>query len=265
MWAAAEGHHELRKQPEWSTDDVPVVNVTWDEARAFCSFIGGRLPTEAEWEYAARAGSTGARYGTLDDIAWYVDNSGNSRPDVSGLVGDGFFQALRANGNRAHSIGSKVPNAFGLYDMLGNVWQWTADWWGEKYYRNKIEVDPKGPASGDSRVVRGGSWYFDARKVRASFRAGFNPSNRDDGLGFRCARDAHSPVTVPFSPGSPGRTATVAPAPRISSAGSRAASASAPAALVADDFAVIKRPLEEARLQRTRWRSPLSRQPLGRW
>jgi formylglycine-generating enzyme required for sulfatase activity len=82
-----------------------VENVTWDGARSYCQAIGGRLPPESEWEYAARAGSTSARYGNLDDIAWYSDNSGD----------------------KTHEVGEKQANAFGLYDMLGNVWQRTVD------------------------------------------------------------------------------------------------------------------------------------------
>ena len=86
--------------------NLPVEEVDWNEAQAYCKAIGGRLPTEAEWEYAARAGSTGVRYGNLDEIAWYDENSGN----------------------QSHEVGQKAPNAFGLYDMLGNTWQWVADW-----------------------------------------------------------------------------------------------------------------------------------------
>lgn len=207
MWEKA-NHHQPPQQPGWSGDDVPVVNVTWDEARAFCSFVGGRLPTEAEWEYAARAGSSGARYGALDDVAWYGDNSGNSRIDAEVLWNqnsNGYDDALKANGNRAHPVGRKAPNALGLYDMLGNVWQWTADWYGERYYRTKANhVDPRGPVSGDNRVLRGGSWDVVAGAVRASFRLRNDPAHREGDGGFRCARDAHSPVTVPFFPGRSG-------------------------------------------------------------
>jgi hypothetical protein len=88
--------------------NLPVENVNWDEAQAYCAAIGGRLPTEAEWEYAARAGSTAARYGNLDEIAWHSGNSGG----------------------RTHEVGQKLANAFGLFDMLGDVWQWTANWYG---------------------------------------------------------------------------------------------------------------------------------------
>ena len=114
---------------------LPVEMVSWTEAQNYCSTVGMRLPTEAEWEYAARAGTTGARYGDLDAIAWYDKNSGST----------------------THEVGQKQPNGWGLYDMLGNVWQWTGDWYADKYQGGN-ETDPKGPASGQYRTLRGGSW-----------------------------------------------------------------------------------------------------------
>jgi formylglycine-generating enzyme required for sulfatase activity len=122
-----------------------------------------RLPTEAEWEYAARAGSTGARYGDLDRVAWHSANSGG----------------------KTHEVGQKEPNAFGLYDMLGNVWQWVADWYAE--YTGGSQRDPAGPSTGQSRALRGGSWVNDPRNVRASFRNGFAPEYRVSDIGVRCA------------------------------------------------------------------------------
>jgi formylglycine-generating enzyme required for sulfatase activity len=150
------------------TDDHPVVNVSWDEASAYCTWDGGgRLPTEAQWEYAARAGSSQARYGDLDAIAWYDKNSGGS----------------------THPVGQKIPNAFGLHDMLGNVWEWCSDWFDEKYYDKSQLQDPQGPPTGVYRSARGGSWYFDARNARASSRGWGRPVVRNYVVGFRCVRE----------------------------------------------------------------------------
>src|ERR1022692_101382 len=100
-------------------EGLPVDHMTWEEAKRFCEAAGLRLPTEAEWEYAARAGTSGARYGDIDSVAWYDGNS------VS----------------QAHPVGLQEPNAWKLYDILGNVWQWTADWYGEKYYDQREGED----------------------------------------------------------------------------------------------------------------------------
>jgi len=121
------------------------------------------LPTEADWEYAARAGSPASRYGDLDKIAWYSGNSGG----------------------KTHEVAQKNPNAFGLYDMLGNVQQWTADLFGD--YTQSAATDPPSPTRGLFRILRGGSWANDPRNVRASFRARYEPSYRSNSIGFRCA------------------------------------------------------------------------------
>ena len=130
-------------------DQLPVEQVNWTEAGEYCKAIGGRLPTEREWEYAARAGTTGARYGPFNAVAWY---SGNS---------DG-----------THPVGQKQANAFGLYDMLGNVREWTSDDYGP-----------------GQKVVRGGSWYDGSRSLRASVRNGLEPAERYIVVGFRCVRE----------------------------------------------------------------------------
>ena len=155
----------------WVNDHMPIVNVSWDEATAYCGWMGGRLPTEAEWEYAARGGSTEARYGNPDEIAWYDQNSGG----------------------QTHEVAQKRANAFGLYDVLGNVWEWVNDWYDENYYQNSPSQDPSGPATGQARVLRGGSWAVDLGFVRASFRVGYYPASRGNGIGFRCSGEVFAP------------------------------------------------------------------------
>jgi formylglycine-generating enzyme required for sulfatase activity len=142
---------------------LPVETVSWDEAQTYCRAIGGRLPTEAEWEYAARAGSTGARYDNPDVVAWHSENSGG----------------------HTHEVAKKSANAFGLYDMLGNVSQWVADWYGN--YSFWAQGDPFGPESGTSRALRGGSWNRSPRVARVSFRDLNEPGVRSLNIGFRCA------------------------------------------------------------------------------
>lgn len=155
-------------------DDYPVEQVSWNNAQEFLQKLNAldpgknyRLPTEAEWEYACRAGTTGARYGNFSDIAWYGGNSGK----------------------QTHPVGRKQPNAWGLYDMLGNVWEWCADWYGENYYANSPATDPRGPSSGSARVLRGGGWYFNVNNSRCANRNWCNPGTWYNYLGFRCAAD----------------------------------------------------------------------------
>lgn len=170
-------------------DNMPVVIVTWDQAESFCAWSGGRLPTEAEWEYAARAGNPSARYGDLDVIAWYADNAGKQRID-SAQIGrtdhTNYGKRLFENGNAPHPVGQKQPNGWNLYDMLGNVWQWTADWYDGQYYSRQDNQDPLGPPSGKERTQHGGSWKGDPRTVRVSSRGWGAPEDRDSDTGLRC-------------------------------------------------------------------------------
>jgi formylglycine-generating enzyme required for sulfatase activity len=136
--------------------------LTWAEAVSYCKWAGGRLPSEAEWEFAARGGTSTARYGPLQDIAAGV-----------GSFTDG-------------TVGLKLPNVFGLYDMLGNVAEWTADWYAADYYRQSPAVDPKGPDAGDKLVVRGGSAGSRPSMLRASARDQSAPGSVHESVGFRC-------------------------------------------------------------------------------
>jgi formylglycine-generating enzyme required for sulfatase activity len=183
----------------WTKEKLPIVNVSWDQAQDYCHWIGGRLPTEAEWEYAARAGSVEPRYGPLDDVAWYADNSGRQQVDATKIMQEdsqNFRKRLLGNGDAPHDVGQKRPNAFGLYDMLGNVEEWVNDWYGWRYPENPENgpaTDPTGSHRGETRVVRGGSWQALPWGVRLSFRNNFPQSFTLDSLGLRCVVEANLP------------------------------------------------------------------------
>ena len=183
--------------PGWGDDSMPMVDVSWADAAAYCQWAGGRLPTEAEWEYAARAGSTAPRYDSLDQVAWYADNSGRGHLDslaISRKEDEAAYQkSLADNGNGPHEVGQKRANDFGLYDMLGNAWEWVYDWWDPRYYQSNLSQNTGGPSSGVERVLRGGSWFARARDVRVSLRTRRNPNDKDFDVGFRCGGNMDLP------------------------------------------------------------------------
>jgi len=161
----------------WKRTNNPVEQVRWDDVQTFISRVNAmqndfmfRLPTEAEREYACRAGTTAERYGPLKKIAWY---------------GSPFFGSV-------HPVGLKHPNAFGLYDMLGNITEWCQDWFGP--YSAEDQVDPQGPPSGAGRVVRGGNYWSPSRSCRAAWRAGpYDQGYCYMSLGFRVVAVARIP------------------------------------------------------------------------
>jgi len=169
------------------SEDHPIAYVTWEDAMLYCIWAGGRLPTEAEWEYAARAGNTSSMYGTLDDIAWYADNSGRLRLNSSQLQ-DSQLRKLRLkeNHNNTHPVGKKAPNDFGLYDMLGNVSEYCLDRYEATYYEHSDKIDPTGPSSGKFRVIRGGEYWSRPLAVRVSRRTFMYSDHRFNSIGFRC-------------------------------------------------------------------------------
>jgi formylglycine-generating enzyme required for sulfatase activity len=164
-WA---GKHSFSENPL-----CPVVDVIWNDAKAYADWMRMKLPTEAQWEFACRAGLTGEycfgdNVDMLDAYAWYDSNAGG----------------------KAHPVGEKKPNKLGLYDMHGNVREWCDGWYNEKYYSNSPFDNPTGPENGIYRELRGGSWFFGWQNCRSAHRMRGYPLNRDDVMGFRVVRSS---------------------------------------------------------------------------
>ena len=182
----AKGH---RKPANWSYQlqqpKCPVVFVSWEDAMAYSKWRGKRLPTEAEWEYAARGGNTGLNGKPIYKYSW-----GNDIDKSKANYGNPFSSDWsNGAGKYLKDVGSYSKNGFGLYDMAGNVWEWCSDRYDENYYQTSSGRNPKGPSSGTRRVLRGGSWYDDPNLMRCAYRYRNFPTYRSYNYGFRCVRD----------------------------------------------------------------------------
>jgi formylglycine-generating enzyme len=178
-------YHWVKGKLPQGKEKFPVVNVSWEDATAFCTWDRKRLPTEAEWERACRGIAEGRMHSWGDRNPTLKDAQFNSQnPDVV--------------------CGERNRNYFGLCDMIGNVWEWTSDWYGQKYYEVSPDRNPTGPDSGRYRVLRGGSWFDQAGSLQfltCSYRSWARPGERSETMGFRCVKS----LSTPSSPQSSGR------------------------------------------------------------
>ena len=167
QWQATMGSNPSYFQGQSDSPSRPVEQVSWNMIQGFNTVTSLRLPTEAEWEFACRAGTTTARYGVLNDIAWYNGNAGGT----------------------THAVATKLPNALGLYDAIGNVREWCQDWYGSTYYATSPSVDPIGPSGSTFHVIRNASYLRAGGEARSSSRSYNYPSVGVKDDGFRVARN----------------------------------------------------------------------------
>lgn len=182
------------KYSNFNEPNQPVVGITWEEASAYAKWAGKRLPTEAEWEKAARGGLIGKKY-VWGDNPTPPQGAGNFGDETAKLVFKSWSIIKGYDDGFSHPapVGSFTPNDYGLYDMMGNVWEWCLDYYDSSYYSSSPKSNPKGPSSGTDHVLRGGSWFADDDYLRVSNRFDYNPSytvKSSCTVGFRCAQDA---------------------------------------------------------------------------